>query len=234
MEYIAGNLSTTIQQMQSFSSPETTNKQSHRSLTVQLLQQFLKAAMENGSVSKFGRMKWMAEMIVSDLEEFVVDPFGEVDNCEITAGIYSELGHDMVNRTETLKSGYNETLHNIVSYIQLQTPEKHLNILGYTIQNGTVVNMVNGRPFSKVDSEHFLCKAWIMAKFTFGHNRISKYPKQCNNYTHPSPVIHNLQLIYGINETMNSIENAYIAIISDKHELLVLPEFCRLPKEKMD
>jgi hypothetical protein len=71
-----------------------------------------------------------------------------------------------------------------------------------------VTNRVNGRNFNSTDAEHFLCKAWLNAKITFGNYRIIQYPKQCNSFTHPSPVLHRMNNDI-INHVMKEMEQAY-------------------------
>jgi hypothetical protein len=171
----------------------------------------------------------MAHVIISDLEEFVVNPFGPIHFSEIPAGIYSQLGHEMVNRAEGTSWSYQETIWNITQYILNQTMEEYLEILGYQKENGSVLNLVNHREFCESDSEYFLCKAWLIAKLTFGHNQISKYPKQCNNYTHPSPVIHRCK-ISAIQKTMEFIEEKYMELLGQT-DSIILPNFCVLPRE---
>jgi hypothetical protein len=84
--------------------------------------------MEHATVSKVGRIQWVANAIISDLEEFVVDPFGSVDRFGIPMGIYSQLGHEMVNRAEQTNLSYEETLRKIVEYIFRETNEDFKNI----------------------------------------------------------------------------------------------------------
>jgi hypothetical protein len=93
------------------------------------------------------------------------------------------------------------------------------------------LNIVNTRPFCAVDAEHFLCKSWIIAKLTFGHNQGSKYPLQGNHYAHPSPVLHALQN-WIVAESMNKMENAYVNNIRCKVNGMRLPDFCTLPGEE--
>jgi hypothetical protein len=134
---------------------------SQRSKSAKLLVQFITEAMENGSVNKLGRVEWMANSIISDLEEFIVDPFGAVNPCDMPMGVlYSQLGHGMVKRIENTKSSFSKTLQNIITFICRDLSEEQLNILGWMISHGNVLNVVNQWPFGAVDSKHFLCKAW--------------------------------------------------------------------------
>jgi hypothetical protein len=100
-------------------------------------------------------------------------------------------------------------------------------------KNGDVVqNIVIGRPFSGVDAEHFLCKAWIVAKSTFGNSRLSKYPRLCNAHTHPSPVIHAIREKV-TDDAMKKIEIAYWACRSLPDSAgLAIPKLCLLPGEE--
>jgi hypothetical protein len=229
IKFIAQHMKKTVRKMLTLGN-DRQGESSQRSKSAKLLVQFITEAMENGSVNKLGRVEWMANSVISDLEEFIVDPFGAVNPCDVPMGVYSQLGHGMVNRSENTKSSFSETLQNIITFIRRDLSEEQLNILGWMISHGNVLNVVNQRPFGAVDSEHFLCKAWLIAKLTFGHSRISKYPKQCNNHTHPSRVLHMLEDAI-ILETMTQIENVYLNLLTCG--CIQLPEFCRLPGESM-
>jgi hypothetical protein len=59
--------------------------------------------------------------------------------------------------------------------------------LGYKRRecDGVVIYPATGHPFSCVDSEHFLCKGWIIVKKTFNHYRNSKYSTPLEPHLHP-------------------------------------------------
>jgi hypothetical protein len=232
VRYVAGNISSTVFSMMS-EIAHANSDNGMRSSCVQAIGEFLHDAMEHGSVRNFGRINWMAHSIISDLEEFVVDPFGNVSGCLIPPGNYSQLGYEMVNRAAREKMLFMDTIQAINTHIHHNTPEECLNVLGLKKLGGDVVNIVNERPFSDVDAEHYLCKAWLIAKLTFGHNRIAKYPKQCNNHTHPSPVIHRLS-VNAIDECMKTIEDAYMNLISNHIQKITLPDFCILAGENFN
>jgi hypothetical protein len=125
---------------------------------------------------------------------------------------------------------FKKCLEEIVSYVYNEVPEIHLSILGYTKQRCTIQNVVNGRPFTVVDAEHFLCKAWLVASSAFGSARLSNYPKLCNAHMHPSPIIHALADTV-IDAAMDSIQAAYCLCNEKNSKKLILPEFIRLPSD---
>jgi hypothetical protein len=104
-------------------------------------------------------------------------------------------------------------------------------MLGYEKKGDAIVEMVNQRPFSAVDAEHFLCKAWIVAKSTLGCSRLSSHPKQSSAHTHPSPIIHR-KADEVIETVMSKIEDAYCLSRETSEDDITLPEFCRLPEEE--
>jgi hypothetical protein len=176
---------------------------------------------------------WMAHLAISDLEEFVVDPFGMVHNLSIPEGKYSREGLDMANRALDTRIEYGECLDRIVCYIRANTPVEHLKVLGYYKVDNVVLNVVNKRPFSCVDAEHFLCKAWIISRLTFGNSQLSTtYPKQCSAHTHPSRVLHNLADDEMSNH-MQEIERAYTSCMERDGATLILPELCKLSGENL-
>jgi hypothetical protein len=106
-------------------------------------------------------------------------------------GVYSQRGHEMV------KCGSNNSLN----YQKGQ-------VLGVEKNGDDILNVVNTRPFSAVDAEHFLCKAWIITKSTFGSSNLSNYPQLCSAHTHPSPVLHAIDNAM-IGRAMVSIKDAF-------------------------
>jgi hypothetical protein len=126
---------------------------------------------------------------------------------------------------------FEDCLTAIVTHVQNDVPCSHLNILGFAKVGCNVTNTVNGRSFSEIDAEHFLCKAWLIAKLTFGHYRISKHPELSSHYTHPSPVVHSLTDVH-VSECMRKIVESYKSCIGDNvSNSLVMPELCKLPGE---
>ena len=61
---------------------------------------------------------------------------------------------------------------------------EHLEIDGQLV----VVSLTNKRPFNASNAEHFLCKAWIIAKYTMGHYRDTLHPLPWKPHCHPSPI----------------------------------------------
>jgi hypothetical protein len=192
--------------------------------------------MEFATISDFGKIDWMSHIIVCDFEEFVADPaFGEVVDLSIPIGNGSQHGHDMVvGMQKKSKNSFGALLGKLSSYVCNRTMESHLNLMGFQTINGVVRNMVNGQQFSGVDAEHFLCKAWVIAKHTMGPYRNSQSdPTQCNCYTHPLHTLHQYEDVI-TQEVMSSIEacfqNMAEGVSCDAD--LVLPDFCYMPGEK--
>jgi hypothetical protein len=196
------------------------------------IQQLLTDAINSATLKDAGNINWMASMVVADMEEFFDNPFGSVDCFSVFVGSGSKNGFDMVSsKKEGAKTAFSDVLDEIVSHVRTGvTDPNYLTCMGYAFTNSDVVNMVNGRPFNVVDAEHFLCKAWIMAKYTMcPYRNYKKHPNQCNAFTHPSRTLHQLkdQLTDAI---MAEIKNAF-AKIANKEDC-VLPGFCLLPGEK--
>jgi hypothetical protein len=226
---VANCIGDTLKKMLHIAGSRTLSK---RTKCIAELQSMLQLAMMKSSVSEHGRVKWMAYVSVCDLEEFVLDPFGPVDETSVPEGIYSREGHDMVNRGRSFRISFEECLKEIVSFVQTSVPLLHLRILGYEKECNSVVQLVNRRPFSPVDAEHFLCKAWIVAKSTYGCTRLSKYPKLTSAHTHPSPTIHCIADDV-IETVMTTIESAYMSLNASSEDAIKLPELCQFPEEEV-
>jgi hypothetical protein len=206
------------------------------------IESLLLNAMDDSAVKKYGRVKWMSCMILSDIEEFIVEPFGKCHDDDessftIPEGSSSWFGYDMVCRsivtihtTQTPRYTFQECLLAVVSHILNNVSDIRLQILGYEKVDGIVYNSVNLRPFSQIDAEHFLCKAWIIAKLTFGHNQISKIPELSHHYTHPSPVIH-MHTDAHVLECMKRIVDTYKRCMKDGSDFMTIPQLCQLPRE---
>jgi hypothetical protein len=230
LENISTNIGSTVSRMLSIARKKTTNG---RSLCITELQKLLEMAMKRSSVRHYGRVKWMAYVSVCDIEEFVLDPFGEIDETSIPEGIYSVEGHDMINRGLSVRITYQECLKQIVSYVYNSLPVSNLSVLGYEKEINAVMSMANRRPFSAVDAEHFLCKAWILTKSTFGGSRLSKRPKLSSCHTHPSPVLHRVE-DKSLERIMARIEKTYLSNVALFPDEFRLPELIRLPEEEIN
>jgi hypothetical protein len=126
-------------------------KSTQREKCVCMLESMLAQALNNGGATRLGKVKWMAHVVVSDLEEFVDNPFGDVYTSSVPEGKYSREGLDMANRAVETHMTYGDCLEALVSYIHKNTPVEHLRILGYDKVDNVVVNNVNKRPFSAIN-----------------------------------------------------------------------------------
>lgn len=125
----------------------------------------------------------------------------------IPIGTGSQNGHDMVvGMQKKGKNSFGDFLGKISTYVCNSTPEVHLSLMGFQTTNGAVRNTVNGREFSGVDAEHFLCKSWVNAKNTVGPYRNSQnFLTQCNCYMHPLHTLHQYDDVV-TKEVLSSIE----------------------------
>ena len=128
-------------------------------------------------------------------------------------------------------SNLNQALQLVVEYMQKEADERELDITGYYKKTGkdkVVRNKVNDRPFNVTDAEHFLCKLWVISKYTLPAYCISNQSEATKPHCHPV----NLRgqenqkdpLLRGI---MSSIVGTY----ENKMKQITAPEFCLLPNE---
>jgi hypothetical protein len=203
---------------------------------VQLIEEMIRNSLVHASVEKIGNLYWIAHAVVADLEEFIDDPFGDVSSSSVPKGPYSINGHRIINNglNKIERITFECCLERLVKCVIYDTHSDLLQVMGYKKQTqNTVINVVNGRPFNCSDAEHFLCKAWLNAKVTFGNYRIIQYPKQCNSFTHPSPVLHRLNNKI-LTNIMEEMEKHYLSVTSKSGiSGLRLPEFCKLPGEEV-
>jgi hypothetical protein len=193
----------------------------------------IESALVHASVDKVPDVAWISHLIASDMEEFIDSPFGEVTPLSVPKGPYSIHGYGMINNgIKHKKMTFENCLQQLVDKLWHDTHCSFLRVMGYCKQpNGSITSIVNGRPFDCTDAEHFLCKAWLNAKITFGNYRIIQYPKQCNSFTHPSPVLHRLNNEI-VNKIMHEMEHEYLSLKDETDtEKLQLPDFCLLPGE---
>ena len=126
-----------------------------------------------------------------------------------------------------------QALQLIVDYMEKKASKRDLDLTGYYMNAGgdnLVRNKVNGRPFNATDAEHFLCKLWVIAKYTLPAYRISRQPMATKPHCHPV----NLRC------REYKADNLLKTIMSDileegcPHSMCAMkpPEFCLLPDEQ--
>jgi hypothetical protein len=161
------------------------------------LTSFSKGCISGGPVK--GNLEFLSHQILADIESAFGRVFGEITAESIVAGHAGNLGYVMSNwyKPKNEQQDLPETLKTIVGIVS--DPDKFSNIeimvLGYKRRecDGVVINPATGHPFSCVNSEHFLCKGWIVIKKTFNHYRNSKYPTPLEPHLHPIKMPDTLQ-----------------------------------------
>ena len=178
------------------------------------------------------RLFFLAHQVLSDVEEIFDDPFGHVTPESVHAGCGAEQGYVMLKNENgpDAPSNLNEALLLVVRYMQNEATNQDLDVTGYkkTGKEQVVRNKVNDRPFNVTDAEHFLCKLWVISKYTLPAYCISNRSEATKPHCHPV----NLRgeenpknpLLSGI---MSSIVGTYENEMKD----ITPPEFCLLPNE---
>jgi hypothetical protein len=177
----------------------------------------------------------LAQLILADVEELFVDPFGPVVSDAVIAGPGGGAGHIMFRKGGGPTS-LSDALEAIIEYMTKEAHPIWLQLVGYQkTPQGDVVNILNGRPFNATDAEHFLCKAWVAAKLTLGHYRNSLRPQSTKPHCHPM-----MQKVEdeALSKIMENIVIAYKACLNrtqgesgDVGTALKVPKFCLLPGE---
>jgi hypothetical protein len=92
----------------------STDHENQRRNTIMEVEQMLKAAMSNSGFESYGNVNWMASIVISDVEEFVGNPFGPINANSTPKGSYSEYGHIMINNGSDVQHSYQGSLQEIV------------------------------------------------------------------------------------------------------------------------
>jgi hypothetical protein len=181
-----------------------------------------------------GNVGFLAQQVVADVEEIFVDPFGTVTSQGIILGNGSQHGFSMMkNRRVDQHDMFtpDEALKLIIEYMEDYLCDEYIEMLGYRRNKKTdskVVNKVNGRPISATDAEHFLCKAWVIAKYTLPNNTMAERSKSTQPHCHPANIrgqkFRQLQNIADIMDCIVTMKDTLPSQIN-------CPEFCKMPNE---
>jgi hypothetical protein len=150
---------------------QMTSESTSREETVILLSNYLRDCCV--SSQRNGNFIFLSQQIIADVEEIFDFPYGRVLAKGLKPGIGSIQGNIMLKNGGLKGGSFSSTLSAIVSYFEESASDEELSILGYRrvtdADKPLVLNVVNGRPFNSTDAEHFLCKCWLIAKYTLPH-----------------------------------------------------------------
>ena len=177
-----------------------------------------------------GNFLFLSQQIIADVEEIFDFPFGPVVAEGMISGSGSLQGYHMLNNGGLKSPSFAATLSTIVSYFEQSANEVDLTILGYlrAVKGGktSVVNAVNDRPFNATDAEHFLCKCWIIAKYTLPHYANSVQPLSSKPHCHPLKKGESTMQLTAMNSIMEEVIASFEA--SDRKKD---PVFCLMARE---
>ena len=181
-----------------------------------------------------GNLVFLAQQIVADVEEIIDFPYGPVTAEGMKSGSGSCQGYEMMRNGDLTTADFSKVLSSVVSYFEQRCSDEDLMILGYRRVrdvNPIVMlrNVVNGRPFNYTDAEHFLCKGWIIAKYTFPQNTASVQPISSRPHCHPIKIVDSVtfQLPY-VTAIMNDIIDSFEAMSDRGYDT---PQFCLMAGE---
>ena len=218
---------------------------------VSVLHQLLLSLCNDGNSRK---LHWLAQEIVSDVDEIFDYAFGVPVAGGIVEGHGSKIGHGFVCLAEGDKS-FGEGLQDRVNCVQRMKNKLELDLLGLEIGPDTIiVHKINGRPYDASDAEHEFCKLYQLGKLTFGHFSNSKHPRSAKAWCHPEKLhtldilrkdtqvqtlvkkvdVARLDMLLALTDIMESIDEAYRKCSgSDAPDdmKLILPELCLRPGE---
>jgi hypothetical protein len=181
-----------------------------------------------------GNLVFLAQQIVADVEEIFDFPYGPVTAEGMKSGSGSFQGYEMMRNGDLTTADFSTVLSSVVSYFEQRCSDEDLMILGYR-RVGDVApivmlrNVVNGRPFNYTDAEHFLCKGWIIAKYTFPQNTASVQPISSRPHCHPIKIVDSVTFqLPNVTAIMNDIIDSFEAMSDRGYDT---PQFCLMAGE---
>jgi hypothetical protein len=133
-------------------------------------------------------VSFVAQQVMADTMEIFDDPFGPpvVDPILMFLGHGSRITLKMLPMEVTKNNQCLSTIRDmIIAYQKMDHGSTFLNTLGLETRNLSVVVKLNGRPINMIDSEHILCKTYIVVYKTIGERSISAKPVASTPDCHP-------------------------------------------------
>ena len=182
--------------------------------------------------SENNKLNFMAHQVLADVEEIFADPFGTVEPHFSLSGSGAEQGFKMLKNFSGSKtpSDLKEAMEMITKYMYESVTSDELSMMGYSVNHTDhlVANIVNGRPFNATNAEHFLCKLWVISKYTLPANSYASQAKATKPHCHPV----NLRGVeFPSNPTIDSIMGDIVSIYDQMGMEEEPPDFCLLPNE---
>ena len=200
----------------------------NRSIACALLGNLLQHCSQTNDEKRIG---FISHQILSDVEEIFMDPFGPVEPEYVHAGSGAYQGYKMIRNTVHGKLDLTQALRLVIKSIHENISEQHLELMGFHRRDGEenrVSNKVNGRPFNATDAEHFLCKLWLVAKYTLPASTITKQAEATKPHCHPVLLRRwTVPPDPSVRKIMEDILQGYERNRAD----LEAPSFCLLPNE---
>ena len=183
--------------------------------------------------SEKNKLNFLAHQVLADVEEIFADPFGLVEPHNILMGSGAEQGFKMLKNFNGPQSprDVKEAMEMITKYMNDVVTSDDLSMMGYSGNDSgklLVVNKVNGRPFNATDAEHFLCKLWVISKYTLPANSYATQAKATKPHCHP---VYWRGKELPIVDSVDSIMNDIITLHEQVGLENEIPDFCLLPNE---
>lgn len=208
-----------------------TTSDKDRSAFVKLMDEMLIECFGKAGSVPTNKNKWLCHMILADMEEIFDSPFGDVTPLSVPSGESSSNGYHVIRKTRDRNYSWVKCLMDVEKHAYMLLHDKQCHILGYKRCHNKLINVVNGRAFNSTDAEHFLCKFWVMIKYTFSHNRQSIRPIMANSYTHPHPGIGPESTSYS-STLLREIHSSFLNMVKSYDHIPPLPDVCMCPGEK--
>ena len=134
-----------------------------------------------------GGTSFLVHLVMADLESRFPDLCGKVKIETVHMGHGSNVGIRLCSRHMARKS-IRERLkwfHGELIKILLALPQNELALMGYVRIDSVLYSLFTGRIYSYIDTEHILCKVYVLLTISYPSRTISESPFCSSSFTWP-------------------------------------------------
>ena len=145
------------------------------------------------------RLGFLAGKIIMDVEGFLSGTISYGEKHIPHLGWGSKNGLDCISLKRDDGSAFKATTraekfatfhtHLVDYYTSEENPREYAISSGWKLNSGRLQSLWGGRPFTKADSEHILCKVWLCVMRSHACRNISRAPRLFSDHCYPLPVV---------------------------------------------
>ena len=185
------------------------------------------------------RLGFLAGKIIMDVEGFLSGTisYGEKHIPHLGWGSKNGLDCILLKRDDgsalkaTARAEKFATFHThlVDYYMSKENPREYAISSGWELNSGRLQSLWGGRPFTKADSEHILCKVWLCVMRSHACRNISRAPRLFSDHCYPLPVVQPWES--RLDPIMDTTLKAFSAMAGDG-SLPAYPEVLLFPHER--